>query len=79
MRIAKLEMKLVLAMLLVGYEYIVVDEHGKQTNELPKPNRNDALQVSILGISFIFFTVAYVLKQARPFGKPVYLKFKRLY
>jgi len=48
MRIAKLEMKLVLAMLLVGYDYIVVDEHGNQTKELPKPNRNDALQVSKL-------------------------------
>jgi len=77
MRLAKLEMKLVLAMLLVVYDYIIVDEHGNQTNKLPKPNRNDALQVSTLGFHS-FSTVAYILKQARPLGKPVYLKCKRI-
>jgi len=58
MRVATLEVKIILAMLLVGYDYSIVDEHGNQTNRSPKPNLNDTVQ-------------------ARPLGKPVYLKFKR--
>jgi cytochrome P450 len=45
MRIAKLEIKIVLAMALCGYDYTVVDENGNQTNRLPKPDPNDTLQV----------------------------------
>ena len=57
MRMAKLEVKLVVAMLLVGYDYTVMDEDGNQTNQLPTPNRSDTLHVSItflLNVGHIF-------------------------
>jgi len=41
MRIAKLEIKIILAMLLLGYDCTLVDA---QTNKLPAPNRNDTFQ-----------------------------------
>jgi len=45
MRIAKLEIKLVLAMFLVGYEYELVDSSGNFLKELPLQDRNDIQQV----------------------------------
>ena len=41
MKVAKLEMKLILAMLLTGYELDLVDKNGKFPNPLPVRNRND--------------------------------------
>ncbi|KAF9522380.1 cytochrome P450 [Crepidotus variabilis] len=49
MRIAKLEIKLILAMLLLGYDYTLVDANGQPTDILPKPNRNDIQQSRPLG------------------------------
>ncbi|KAF9522381.1 cytochrome P450 [Crepidotus variabilis] len=49
MRIARLEIKLVLAMLLLGYDYTLVDGKGRPTNVLPKPNRNDIQQARPMG------------------------------
>ena len=46
MKIAKLEIKLVLTMILLGYEYEVVDGNGNYLKEVPSQNRNDLLQVS---------------------------------
>lgn len=46
MKIAKLEIKLILAMLLLGYEYDLVDAQGQAATVLPKPDRNDIQQVS---------------------------------
>ena len=46
MKIAKLEMKLVLALILLGYEYELVDGNGKYPKALPDQDRNDVLQVS---------------------------------
>ena len=45
MKVAKLEMKLILATFLTRYEYELVDEDGKFPNLLPVPNRNDIHQV----------------------------------
>jgi cytochrome P450 len=42
---AKVEMKLILAMFLMGYEFELVDEDGKFPDPLPVPNRNDMHQV----------------------------------
>ena len=46
MKVAKLEMKLVLVMFLIRYEYGLVDGDGKFPDPLPVPNRNDFHQVS---------------------------------
>lgn len=50
MKIAKLEMKLILALFLLGYEYELVDGKGNYPKALPDQDRNDLLQVSALCI-----------------------------
>jgi len=45
MKMAKLEMKLILAMFLTRYEFDLVDKDGKFPDPLPVPNRNDPHQV----------------------------------
>ena len=47
MKVAKLEMKLILAMILAGYEYGLVDKDGKFPNPVPVPDRNDIHQVRV--------------------------------
>ena len=47
MKLAKLEMKLILAMFLTRYEYNLVDKNGKFPNPLPVPDRNDLHQVRV--------------------------------
>ena len=47
MKVAKLEMKLILAMFLTRYEFDLVDKDGKFPNPLPVPDRNDIHQVSV--------------------------------
>ncbi|KZT25713.1 cytochrome P450 [Neolentinus lepideus HHB14362 ss-1] len=42
-RLAKLEMKIITAMFLVGFDYHVVDRAGKSATPLPRPNWNDTL------------------------------------
>jgi hypothetical protein len=51
MKIAKLEIKLLLAMMLLGYEYELVDGNGNYPKAVPDQDRNDVLQVSLLCIS----------------------------
>ena len=46
MKIAKLEIKLVLAMILLGYEYELVDGKGNYPKAVPEQDRNNNLQVS---------------------------------
>ena len=45
MKLAKLEMKLILALFLTRYEFDLVDKDGKFPDPLPIPNRNDMHQV----------------------------------
>ena len=45
MKVAKLEIKVILAFMLAGFEFEVVDKRGKRPLELPKPNRNDIHKV----------------------------------
>ncbi|KAF8884914.1 cytochrome P450 [Gymnopilus junonius] len=42
-RLAKVELKLVTAMLVLGFRHSVVDRHGEPSNPLPVPNWNDIL------------------------------------
>lgn len=43
---AKLEIKVILAMMLLGYEYEIVDGNGNPRKTVPDQNRNDIHQVS---------------------------------
>jgi hypothetical protein len=47
MRVAKLEMKLILATFLTGYEFDLVDKDGKFPDPLPVPDRNNLHQVRV--------------------------------
>ena len=51
MKIAKLEIKIIVAFFLSGYEYDVVDSKGKFPEQLPKPDYNDIHQVCFVGRS----------------------------
>ena len=46
MKIAKLEIKLVLALILLGYNYDLVNESGKYPDILPEIDRNDFTRVN---------------------------------
>ncbi|KAF9645080.1 cytochrome P450 [Thelephora ganbajun] len=54
MKVAKLEMKLILAMFLTRYEFDLVDKDGKFPDPLPVPNRNDVHQARPLGATYYF-------------------------
>ena len=45
MKIAKLELKLVLTLILLGYNYDLVNESGKYPDISPEPDRNDGTMV----------------------------------
>lgn len=45
MKFAKLEIKIIVAMLLTGYEYDVVNERGDRPDRLPDTDFNDIHQV----------------------------------
>ena len=49
MKVAKLEFKVILAFMLAGFEFDVVDKFGKRPSELPKPDRNDIHKARPLG------------------------------
>ncbi|KDR74009.1 hypothetical protein GALMADRAFT_71675 [Galerina marginata CBS 339.88] len=58
MKVAKLEIKVIMAVMLAGYDFDVVDKNGKHMNELPKPDRNDIHQVCS-GLDFFFSSISY--------------------
>jgi sterol 14-demethylase len=47
MKVAKLEIKMIVAMFVMGYEYDVVDSKGRISEKLPVPDYNDIQQVRI--------------------------------
>ena len=47
MKVAKLEMKLILALFVTRYEYDLVDKDGKFPDPLPVPDRNDIHEVRV--------------------------------
>ncbi|RDB27059.1 putative lanosterol 14-alpha demethylase [Hypsizygus marmoreus] len=49
MRLAKLELKLVIALIFAGYEFEIVDKTGKRPMALPQPDKNDLLRARPLG------------------------------
>jgi sterol 14-demethylase len=49
MKVAKLEIKIILAFMLFGYEFSVVDKFGKHPKELPTQDRNDIQRARPLG------------------------------
>jgi hypothetical protein len=47
MKVAKFEIKMILALFLSRYNYKLVDGTGQPPKQLPQPNRNDFRQVCI--------------------------------
>lgn len=47
MKIAKLEIKMIVALFVVGYEFDVVDSRGRTPERLPIPDYNDIQQVRV--------------------------------
>ena len=45
MKVAKLEIKVIMAMMLAGYDFDVVDKNGRHMKNIPQPDRNDIQQV----------------------------------
>ena len=45
MKVAKLEIKMILVLVLAQYEFKLVDASGDPSKQLPQPNRNDIFQV----------------------------------
>jgi hypothetical protein len=45
MKVAKLEIKMIVALFVVGYDYDVVDSKGRISEKLPVPDYNDIQQV----------------------------------
>jgi hypothetical protein len=50
MKVAKFEIKMILALVLSRYEYNLVDASGKPSKQLPQPDRNDIHQVCRLHV-----------------------------
>ena len=48
MKVAKLEIKMIVAMFVMGYEYDVVDSDGRISERMPVPNYNEQQQVCFL-------------------------------
>jgi len=46
MKVAKLQLKLVLGLMVLGYDFSVVDKMGKSISVLPQPDLNDTEHVS---------------------------------
>ena len=46
-KFAKLEIKILVALMFAGYEYDVVDSEGNFPDQLPKPDYNDIHQVCL--------------------------------
>ena len=49
MKVAKLEVKIILAFMLAGFEFDIVNKFGKRPLELPKQDRNDTFERLPLG------------------------------
>lgn len=49
MKVAKLEIKIIVALFLAGYEYDIVNENGNFPDSLPRPDYNDIQQARPLG------------------------------
>ncbi|KAF8069216.1 cytochrome P450 [Lyophyllum atratum] len=49
MRVAKLEMKLVLGLIFAGYDFEIIDSAGNFPSALPQPDRNDYQQARPIG------------------------------
>jgi len=81
MKVAKLEIKLIVAFFLTRYEFDLVDKDGKFPDPLPVPNRNDNHQVRVeLGIS-LWILITFLLPpsvQARPLGATYYFNFEKV-
>jgi len=71
MKIAKLEMKLILALMFLSFNYELVNESGKYPDVLPEPNRNSPLGVSHFSLFHFDFIVFIPLNSPNLWGNLV--------
>jgi hypothetical protein len=76
MRIAKLEIKIMVALFLSAYDFDIVDAQGEPAKYLPSPNHNDSRVRDMTTIDLHCFDVCGW--QVRPLGDPCYIKFRRM-
>ena len=80
MKFAKLEIKILISLIVAGYEYDVVDSEGNFPDQLPKPDYNDIHQVRLTHFPHTRTLVAEHScdAQTRPLGDPCYIQFRRV-
>ncbi len=78
MKVAKLEIKVILALFIAGYDFDVVDSSGNFPTEFPKVDYNDIHQVCDPFCTIHHDKLMHCISKARPTGKPVFLKYKRV-
>jgi hypothetical protein len=76
MKVAKLEMKVVLALFLAGFDYDIVDGAGRPLTAVPEIDRNDIHVVRPDMYPPLACRLTKVSIQARPL-QPCIIKFKR--
>jgi hypothetical protein len=77
MKVAKFEIKMILALFLSRYDYKLVDGTGQPPKQLPQPNRNDFHQVCIHVISEILGLNLLAGAQSKPL-QPCFLNYRKV-
>jgi len=72
MKVAKLEIKIVIALFLAGYEFNIVDAAGNPAKEFPRVDRNDFQQVLIIRVLYKCSFLTDNLATGKTFGRPVF-------
>lgn len=69
-KVAKLEMKVVIAALLLTFDYKLVDANGSPVHEVPATNKNDYQQVKLLRAldidDYLLTSIPYLVSPSSP-------------
>jgi hypothetical protein len=78
-KIAKFEIKIILALFMYHYEYRLVDSSGKPAKQLPQVDRNDIHNVWHLALSrCLSHPQSLVNVQKRPKGELCFLQYRKV-
>jgi cytochrome P450 len=71
MKTAKLEIKMIVTLIIAGFEYKLVDKSGNSPVQFPQPDRNDIQQVCRLFYSFYLLVID--MGEGSTVGRTVFL------